>query len=184
MILQSDPLFAGHATSRTVRGTHGLFIPKLISDKLALENHDSDTGELAEEEEAPVKDYSEERAKAAKWMYDRKNRPVEWWRWTVLTERNNDPETLRLDDKTAFLIFADLVHAGLLVPTIGSDGQEAYTIHDGKDEAWSRVMSPWRYWLADQVWVVFFSLISGVAGGVIGICLGLWWDQILGKQTP
>ena len=62
--------------------------------------------------------FAKQRADAAGWMYQRKDRPVEWWRWTVLTTHNNDLETLKIDERTAFLIFADLVHDGLLVPVV------------------------------------------------------------------
>ena len=88
--------------------------------------------------------FAKQRAEAARWMYQRKDRPVEWWRWTVLTAHNNDPETLKIYERTAFLIFADLVHDGLLVPVVASDGYEAYTINPGKDELWQAVMHPMR----------------------------------------
>lgn len=128
-----------------------------------------------------MKNYSEQRAKAAEWMYKRKDRPVDWWRWHVLTKHNNDPETLGIDDKTAFLIFADLVHDGLLVPSIGSDGKDAFAINPGKDADWKRLMSPWRYWFAQHTWGIFWWVVSTVASGVIGIGLGLWWEKIIGK---
>ena len=92
-----------------------------------------------------VRDYSSDRAEAAKWMYERKGRPVDWWRSKVLTKHNKDPETLGLDEKTAVLIYADLVRSGLLVPILAPDGDLAYTIHDGKEKEWKRAMSPWQY---------------------------------------
>lgn len=128
-----------------------------------------------------MNNYQQQRARAAEWMYDRKDRPVDWWRWQVLTSRNNDPESRGLDDKTAFLIFADLVHDGLLVPTVGPDGKEAFAINPGKDIDWKRLMSPWRYWLAQHTWGIFWWALSTVASGVIGIGIGLWWDKLVGK---
>jgi len=125
--------------------------------------------------------FAKQRADAARWMYQRKDRPVEWWRWTVLTKHNNDPETLKIDERTAFLIFADLVHDGLLVPVVASDGHEAYTINPGKDEQWQAVMHPARRWLRHNTWRIVEWVISGIIGGVIGIALTVWWEKLVGK---
>jgi hypothetical protein len=128
-----------------------------------------------------MRDYAKARAKAAEWMYKRKDRPVDWWRWQVLTTHNNDPDTLGLDDRSAFLIFADLVHNGLLVPSIGSDGIEAFAINPGKEADWKRLMSPCRYWPAQHTWSMFWLVVSTVVSSGIGLGLGLWWDNLLGK---
>ncbi|MDZ4688646.1 MAG: hypothetical protein SH850_26535 [Planctomycetaceae bacterium] len=125
-----------------------------------------------------MSDYSKQFTAAAKWMYARKDRKVDWWRWSVLTGRNNDPETLGLDDRTAYLIFSDFVRDGLLVPTIASDGGAAYEIHPGSDAKWKRVMSPVRYWFANHVWLLFFFLLSSIASGFIGVRVNEWWENV------
>lgn len=128
-----------------------------------------------------MSDFAKNRSTATRWMYDRKDRPVDWWRWTVLTAHNNDPEGLKLDERTAFLIFADLVHDGLLVPVVAPDGYEAYTINPGKDSQWEHVMHPWRHWVRRNTGRVIEWIISGIVGGIIGICLGLWWEALVGQ---
>jgi len=128
-----------------------------------------------------MKEFSKQRADAAEWMYKRKDRPVEWWRWQVLTKHNPDKETLGFEDKTAFLIFADLVQDGLLVPTVGSGGQEAFAINPGKDAEWKRMMSPIRYWFAHHTWQIFFWLIGVIGGFVVGVGLEYWRDKLLGN---
>ena len=105
--------------------------------------------------------FAKQRADAARWMYQRKDRPVEWWRWTVLTTHNDDPETLKIDARTAFLIFADLVHDGLFVPVVASDGHEAYTINPGKVEQWQEAMHPWWWWFRRAKRQRFWSQLSG-----------------------
>jgi hypothetical protein len=128
-----------------------------------------------------MSEYVKQRAKAAEWMYKRKDLPVEWWRWQVLTHHNSDKETLGLDEKTAFLIFADLVQDGLLVPIVGSDGHEAYAINPSKDDDWHRVMSPARYWFKYRTVQLLLWLLSNIVSAGIAFCLGLWWDKIIGK---
>jgi hypothetical protein len=46
-------------------------------------------------------------------MYARRER-VEWWRWSVLTAFNKDAAGLKFDERTAFLIFRDMVERGVL----------------------------------------------------------------------
>jgi hypothetical protein len=116
-----------------------------------------------------VNEYPKQRARAAKWMYDRRDR-VGWWRWWVLTERNSqDPECLKIEPNTAFLIFADMVQAGLMVPTTGNDGGDAFTINPGKEDEWKRVMNPrWQ-----SVRQGGMKLVDYLVGGVIGAILGV-----------
>ncbi|MGO8748256.1 MAG: hypothetical protein ACLQNE_19950 [Thermoguttaceae bacterium] len=77
--------------------------------------------------------YGEQRAKAAKWLHDRKDRVI-WWRWSVLTAKNNDPESMKLSETVAFNIFIDLFRRGLLVPMVADDGLDAYALDLGKEE--------------------------------------------------
>jgi hypothetical protein len=72
--------------------------------------------------------FSNQRARAARWMHERKDRPVGWWRWTVLTTKNSDPECLKLDERTAFLVFSDFVHDGMLVPIIAAVCHDILTL--------------------------------------------------------
>ncbi len=127
------------------------------------------------------KEYAKKRAAAAVWMYQRKDRPVEWWRWQVLTKHNTDKETLGFEEKTAFLIFAYLVQDGLLVPTVALDGRGAFAINPGKDAEWKRMMSPFRYWVAHHTWQIFFWSIGVIGGFVVGFGLEFWRDKILGN---
>ncbi|TWT42492.1 hypothetical protein [Botrimarina hoheduenensis] len=125
--------------------------------------------------------FSNQRARAARWMHERKDRRVDWWRWTVLTATNSDPECLKLDKRTAFLVFSDFVHDGMLVPVIASDGFEAYTINPGKDELWQRAAHPWKWWIRHNTQRIIEWIISGIIGGVIGIGLLVWWDSLVGN---
>lgn len=112
--------------------------------------------------------FTKHRSEAAKWIYERRD-AVTWWRWTVLTSHNNnDPATLKIPDKDAFLIFADLVHDGLLVPVVASDGHEAYTINPGKDDKWKQYAHPCRYWLTRNMWQMIGWIISGLIGAGLG----------------
>jgi hypothetical protein len=83
-------------------------------------------------------EYVEQRAKAAKWLYDRKDR-VTWWRWSVLTPKNKDPESLQLTPITACNIFIDLYRRGLLVPVVTDDGFDAFAL-DLSNEEWKTVI--------------------------------------------
>ncbi len=122
-----------------------------------------------------MNDFSKKRATAARWMYDRKNRPVVWWRWTVLTPHNNDPEALKFDELTSFQIFADLVHDGLLVPLVASDGHEAYSINPGKEAEWQLVMHPCYYCVRRHIWRII------EISGIIGIAVALLVEKLVGK---
>ena len=119
--------------------------------------------------------FAEDRTRAAKWIYERKDR-VYWWRFVVLTEYNSkDPDTLKLDVKTAGRIFSDFIHDGLLVPAIASDGEDiaAYTINPGKDDLWRKAMHPWEYWIWRNTKWLFVTVISSVISGFIGIGIGV-----------
>ncbi len=59
--------------------------------------------------------YPKQVAQAAKWIYDRKDRSVDW-DWTVLTKHNPDPETLGFDDVVSYQIFTILEKEGLIEP--------------------------------------------------------------------
>jgi len=111
--------------------------------------------------------FSSKRADAAKWIYARRNQ-VDWWRWHVLTSHNPDKDTLALSDKDAFLIFADFVHDGLLVPTIGDDGREAFTINPGKVDRWNQYRRPICYWMLSHLKSLIVWLISVVVAIFIG----------------
>lgn len=113
-------------------------------------------------------DFEHEKATAARWMYERKDRPVEWWRWTVLTDRNDDPQSLQLAPRTAGLIFADLVQRGMLLPVIAPDGYEAYTINPGRDTDWQQVMHPTYHAIKSGGWKLGEWIISGLIGAVLG----------------
>lgn len=53
--------------------------------------------------------HSQMLAKAAKWMYDRKD-AVDYWRWQVLSDMNiNDPSAPKFPAKKAAQVFGDLV---------------------------------------------------------------------------
>jgi len=115
-------------------------------------------------------DFGQQRTLAARWIHDRKDR-VDWWQWSVLTEHNPDAEGLKLSPKAAMLIFADLVHAGLLVPVVGSDGQEAYSVNPGKDHQWQEVMHPrWSLFRGRGLRVLEW-VVSGVIGAAIAFGL-------------
>lgn len=89
----------------------------------------------------PKDDYVQQRAGAARWIYDRKDRPM-WWRWSVLTKHNTDPETLALPDTVAWNVFTDLAKRDLLVPCMGDDGFEAFKLNLGPNDAWKAIMHP------------------------------------------
>ena len=125
-------------------------------------------------------DFKTQRSQAARWIHDRKDR-VDWWRWQVLTKHNKDEETLGFDEKTAFLIFSDLVHDGLLVPVVASDGLDAYTINPGKDEQWGQYNHPVKYWVRHNGGRVVEWVISSIVGGIIGIGITVWWEKIVGQ---
>ena len=113
-------------------------------------------------------DFESNKATAASWMYERKDRPVEWWRWTVLTAHNPDPESLKLDPKTAFLVFADFVQRGMLVPVVASNGHEAYSINPGRDAEWQQVMHPTYHAIKAGSWKLGEWLIGGLIGALLG----------------
>jgi len=115
-----------------------------------------------------MESFAQQRAKAAKWIYDRRDR-VKWWRSSVLTERNNDPETLKLPPETAYLIFADMVQAGLLLPVIGEDGQDALTINPGREDDWRKVMNPRWHAVTRGGWRVGEWILSGIIGAILGV---------------
>ena len=89
----------------------------------------------------PKDDYVQQRAVAARWIYDRKHRPM-WWRWSVLTKHNTDPETFALSDTIAWNIFTDLAKRDLLVPCMGDDGFEAFKLNLRPNDAWKVIMHP------------------------------------------
>ena len=124
-------------------------------------------------------EYPQQRAQAARWIYDRRGR-VDWWRWQVLTEQNkNDTECLKLAPKTAFLIFSDLVQAGLFVPVIANDGVEGFTINPGKETEWTQVMHP-RWHSVRRGGLKFAEmLVSGVVGAVLGVIATLLAQNLL-----
>jgi len=61
--------------------------------------------------------YVKKTAQAAKWIWDRKERSVDW-NWPVLTKHNPDPETLGFDDIISFQIFTILERKGLIEPFV------------------------------------------------------------------
>lgn len=125
-------------------------------------------------------DYRKLRASAAQWMDARQDR-VDWWRWTVLTNKNPDPETLGIDERYAFLIFSDFVHDGMLLPMIAPDGFEAYAINPLKKDLWQRATHPTIWTIRRNVSRIIEWVCSAIIGGIIGICISLWWDRLLGK---
>jgi hypothetical protein len=117
--------------------------------------------------------YEQQRACAAHWMYERRDR-VGWWRWSVLTDHNStDPEALRLPHRTAFLIFSDMVQRGLLVPVIADDGGDAFTINPGRDAEWQELMHPRFNLFKGHGLTVLGWILSAVVGGVVTKLLGL-----------
>ncbi len=127
-----------------------------------------------------MSEFSKQRSKAIEWMYERRDNPVKWWRWTVLTAHNNDPKTLALDERTAFLIFADLVHDGLFLPCVQGDGLEAYLMNPSKEEQWKEAISPTRYWFKQNTWRIFEWVLSAIVGGVVSIGVSDLWDRLIG----
>ena len=121
-------------------------------------------------------DYLRQRTEAAKWIHARKDR-VYWWQWRVLTDRNNDPECLRLPPKIAFQIFADLYQRGLLVPTFDDQGSEAFSINLGREPEWEAITHPTK----EKVRAFGRRTCDWIIGGVIGLAIGIWWDNLLGK---
>lgn len=112
----------------------------------------------------------QQRATAARWMHSRKDR-VDWWRWSVLTAHNTDPERLKLEPKEAVLIFADLVQRGLLVPVLANDGGDAFTINPGRNAEWKKVMHPGWSYVREYGLTLIGYVVSGLVGAVIGIAL-------------
>lgn len=114
--------------------------------------------------------HDQRRSCAARWMYERRER-VGWWRWWVLTDANPDPEGLRLPPREAFLIFADLVQRGLLVPVIG-DGAEGFTINPGRDPEWQEVMHPRWNWARAHGLTLIGYVVSALVGAGVTLLLG------------
>jgi hypothetical protein len=121
--------------------------------------------------------YVEERARAARWLFDRRNKAM-WWGWAVLTNHNPDEETLGLDDVRAYQIFTDLAERRLLVPFVRDDGAEAYSLNLGLESEWRAVIEPpgtfRRYvapafaWAFRSVWGFIIWLASLIIAAWIG----------------
>lgn len=59
--------------------------------------------------------YPKDVARAAKWIWDRKEESIDW-NWPVLTKRNSAKDTLGFSDIKAFQIFTILEKRGLIEP--------------------------------------------------------------------
>jgi len=126
-----------------------------------------------------MENYSQQRAGASKWIYDRRGR-VKWWRWSVLTAHNPDPESLKVPPETAFLIFGDMVQQGLFLPVIADDGGDAFTINPGKEDEWLRVMNPTWHSVRQSSSKIIEMVISGIVGAVLGVIATLVAQSIFG----
>lgn len=126
--------------------------------------------------------YVEDRARAARWMFDRRDK-VTFWRWPVLTVHNSDSEGLRLQDATAYHVFVDLAARGLLLPFVHDDGHEAYRLNLGKESEWGAVIEPPGFvrkfivpafsWLFRNVW----AFIIWLASVFIAAWIGSWFGK-------
>jgi len=115
--------------------------------------------------------YEQQRATAARWMHDRRDR-VGWWRWSVLTDHNrDDPESLRLPHRIAFLIFSDMVQRGLIVPVIADDGGDAFSINPGRDPEWNALLHPQRAAVRGHSLTAAGYIVSGIIGAVLAIVI-------------
>lgn len=119
-----------------------------------------------------MSDYAQKRAIAAKWMLDNKQ-AGHWWRWQVLTSRNPNKNPA-LSDLEASMIFSDLIHAGMLLPIIASDGQGAHSIHEGKSAEWAAAAQPWRWWFRRHLFWLLGYLITSIFSAIIGLLVGMW----------
>lgn len=114
-----------------------------------------------------MSDISKNRSRAMKWMMERRQHVV-WWRWSVLTDKNPDPTSLRIKELDAFLIFSDLVQRGLLLPVVADDGSEAYSINSARIADWSEEYSP----LFALIGFIRRRVVDWLIGGVIGAFIG------------
>ena len=126
-----------------------------------------------------MSDFTKMCSEAASWMLRREEKKedgMHYWRWTVLTEHNTDPDSPKFSEKNAFLIFADFVQRGMLVPCIGDGGNEAFTINHGKDDEWNQIASPGRHLLWTWGQRAFDWVMGGIVGAIIGAiamaCIG------------
>ena len=98
--------------------------------------------------------YSEQTAKAARWLFARKHRSVDW-SYKDLTKENIDTETLGFDRIIAYQIFTILEHEGLIEPFEFTDKEGKQRIDHRlilKDETkWKAVMYPPRFF-GKYVW--------------------------------
>jgi hypothetical protein len=91
--------------------------------------------------------FEKNRAEAARWLQKNETPSSDdgrfhFWRWHVLTDKNTAPNSMKLCDGDASLIFADLVHEGLLVECLDNNGQGAHRINPGKKADWSKISYP------------------------------------------
>jgi hypothetical protein len=120
---------------------------------------------------AGAQTHEQRRACAARWMYERRER-VDWWRWSVLTDVNTDPEGLRLPHKEAVVIFADLVQRGLLIPVVAGDDREGFTINPGRDAEWQEVMHPTWTWFKEHGLTMTGYVVSAFVGAGVTLLVG------------
>jgi hypothetical protein len=127
---------------------------------------------------ASMTEYIKQRAKAARWLLDNKDRAA-WWDWPVLTCANPDSSNPGIPEVTAFNIFTDLAERKLLVPyTINSADEEGkqrgvYKLHLGNEAGWRDVTHPpgWLRrgfnWVSSKWAWLLATVISALIGAYV-----------------
>jgi len=130
--------------------------------------------------------YPVETAKAAKWLYDRKEVSYDW-NFRVLSKLNPDKETLGYSDIVSFHIFSILEREGLISPGIFTDKQgkpfPGFKLNLEDKKKWDKVMDPPRWWdtFILNPAIDIFTNIGKFAFWTIGVLLGAIITQLVEK---
>ncbi len=135
--------------------------------------------------------YSQELAKAANWIWERRNEP-QYWEWHDLTGHNKAPDTLNLPDTIAWNIFTILEQRGLMIPIeVTKEGKKipAFKLNADREKEWKAAKkSPTKLdinlWepLAKLginiwtfiVWILSLVIASGMTHGIERLIDWIW----------